>query len=60
MFKRLDDRSGDGLGLSLVQKQIERLGGTITLESTEGEGTGFVFTLPSEEGEDEEDSGSNR
>ncbi|MCX7559147.1 PAS domain S-box protein [Sulfitobacter sp. F26204] len=49
MFKRLDERSGDGLGLSLVQKQIERLGGRIAVESTEGEGTRFTFTLPSEE-----------
>lgn len=47
MFKRLDDRSGDGLGLALVQKQIDRLGGLITLQSTEGEGTTFSFTLPS-------------
>ncbi|MBW4960408.1 PAS domain S-box protein [Sulfitobacter sp. CW3] len=46
MFKRLDERSGDGLGLSLVQKQVERLGGTISISSIEGEGTTISFTLP--------------
>jgi len=53
MFKKLDVRSGDGLGLSLVQKQIDRLGGTIMLTSTEGEGTEFIFTLPSKETEND-------
>lgn len=46
MFKRLDDRSGNGLGLALVRKQIERLGGTVSLSSTEGEGTEFALILP--------------
>lgn len=46
MFKRLDERSGDGLGLSLVKKQIDRLDGTVILESTEGEGTKLTITLP--------------
>jgi PAS domain S-box-containing protein len=46
MFKRLDDRSGDGLGLSLVKKQIDRLDGTIVLASVEGEGTTLTVTLP--------------
>lgn len=49
MFKRLDDRSGDGLGLTLVRKQVERLGGTITLTSTEGSGAEFTFWLPIED-----------
>ena len=46
MFKRIDERSGDGMGLSLVRKQIERLGGTITVTSTEGVGAEFRFVLP--------------
>jgi PAS domain S-box-containing protein len=48
MFKRLDDRSGDGLGLALVQKQVDRLGGTIMLENSGAKGTTFCFTLPSQ------------
>ena len=46
MFRRLDERSADGLGLTLVKKQIERLGGTIELESEEGVGTTMIFTIP--------------
>lgn len=46
MFKRLDDRSGDGLGMTLVKKQVDRLGGDITFTSTEGEGTVFSVSLP--------------
>ncbi|NND92759.1 MAG: PAS domain-containing sensor histidine kinase [Granulosicoccus sp.] len=50
MFKRIDERSDDGLGLALVKKQIERLNGTIALESIEGTGTTFTITLPLHEG----------
>ncbi len=45
MFKRIDDRGGDGLGLALVRKHLERLGGDISLESTLGQGTTFVIYL---------------
>jgi PAS domain S-box-containing protein len=37
---------GTGLGLSLVKEIIEKHGGSINLESKEGEGTKFIFTLP--------------
>lgn len=46
MFKRLDTRSADGLGLTLVQKQLARMGGTINVDGIEGEGAEFTFTLP--------------
>ncbi len=37
---------GTGLGLTITQNLIERLGGTIRLESTVNEGSVFYFTLP--------------
>lgn len=46
MFKRLDTRSGDGLGLTLVRKQLDRMGGTVSVKGAEGEGAEFTFTLP--------------
>lgn len=49
MFQRLHTRDkypGNGIGLSLVKKIIERHGGKITVFSDEGQGTTFSFTLP--------------
>lgn len=43
---------GTGLGLTIVQRIINRLGGDIRVESEVGVGTRFIFTLPS--GEDSE------
>ncbi|MDX9748579.1 MAG: response regulator [Paludibacter sp.] len=37
---------GAGLGLTISKNYVEMLGGTIWLESTEGVGTTFYFTLP--------------
>lgn len=48
-FARLHPRDtyeGDGIGLSLCQKIVARHGGSISLESKEGEGTSVLFTLP--------------
>ncbi len=37
---------GHGLGLSIVQRIISKLGGAVGVESTPGEGSTFWFTLP--------------
>jgi signal transduction histidine kinase len=50
MFKRLHGRDefggGMGAGLTVVQKVVQRHGGTIWLESVPGQGSCFYFTLP--------------
>ena len=45
MFKRIDSRSENGLGLSLVKAQVERLGGEVRFKSEEGVGTEFVISV---------------
>jgi len=45
--KRADGTQGRGLGLSIVKNTVDRLGGTIGLESRLDEGTTFTVDLPS-------------
>jgi CheY-like chemotaxis protein len=44
---------GTGLGLDIVRRNIEHLGGSVGLESQPGEGTMFWFEVPMETVEDE-------
>jgi len=43
---------GIGLGLSYVKLLVEAHGGTITFESTEGQGTTFIIIIPQTDGKD--------
>lgn len=40
------NKEGNGLGLSLSKKIVEKLGGTIAFESAVGKGTAFTVTIP--------------
>jgi signal transduction histidine kinase/ActR/RegA family two-component response regulator len=51
-FKQVEDPytkkyNGSGLGLSIAKQLVELLGGNIWVESKEGTGSSFYFTIPS-------------
>jgi light-regulated signal transduction histidine kinase (bacteriophytochrome) len=50
IFKRIHGRDeyggGTGIGLTIVQKLVDRHGGRVWIDSIPGEGTTFYFTLP--------------
>ena len=42
----VSDISGRGVGISAVKDDIEKIGGSLVVESKEGAGTKFIITLP--------------
>jgi signal transduction histidine kinase len=49
MFFRASEQStGSGLGMYIVKQTVEKLGGTIGLESTFGEGTRVTIRIPNQ------------
>lgn len=47
MFQRLDNQyEGTGIGLAIVRKVVERMGGKVGVESQPGEGCSFWVELP--------------
>ncbi|WP_322516864.1 CHASE3 domain-containing protein [Rhodopseudomonas palustris] len=48
LFRRAgtQDRPGQGIGLAHVRALVRRLGGTMSVSSTLGEGSTFIITLP--------------
>jgi two-component system chemotaxis sensor kinase CheA len=42
----VSELSGRGVGLDVVRRSVERMGGTLDMQSTPGAGTAFVLRLP--------------
>jgi signal transduction histidine kinase len=53
IFQRVhshEQYEGTGIGLAIVQKAVERMGGTVGVESVPGQGSRFWLQLPGAEG----------
>lgn len=59
MFRRVrrdDENNGAGAGLAICKRIIEQHDGEIGVESAEGKGTTFWFTLPAAEGQNRDET----
>lgn len=45
--EKVTDVSGRGVGMDVVKRAVDELGGSVSIESKPGKGTQFVITLPS-------------
>ena len=43
----VDELSGRGVGMDIVKKNLEKLGGGVSVRTTLGKGTEFVLTIKS-------------
>lgn len=59
-YARANDSSGFGLGLSIVQRLTQAMGGEIALTSEPGEGTAFHLRIPHATRRSEEPTTSSR
>jgi len=53
MFSRLEkeaDYPGTGVGLALVRKAVQRMAGSVKVESSPGQGTAFILEIPQSDG----------
>jgi two-component system chemotaxis sensor kinase CheA len=44
--EQVTEFSGRGVGMDVVKKNIEKIGGTVTIESVKGQGTTIYFKIP--------------
>ncbi|BFU91021.1 MAG: Chemotaxis protein CheA [Nitrospira sp.] len=44
--EKITDVSGRGVGMDVVKRNIESLGGTVSIKTTKGKGTTFILKLP--------------
>lgn len=59
-FRGTSEGSGSGLGLYILKESVAILGGTIKVESEEGQGTTFTISLPNQEEDESEEVNSDR